>query len=440
MILSLFYIILVMFCYYKFRNNVLYIFPAINIVWRSLAGFLYPYVSGQYNQDLIITVFLEIFVVIFFSIKLILKRRSQINSIGYLILFYIAYIFLLLGRTSDIWFSFKRILGISSYLLLFLAVFLYTSNRYQIGLLVKSSLLFVIGFELLITVSTILKLGFIQTDGQLIRLTGYTFFDIGGFVFTLSLFPIFFEWFKRKKWMLLIIYLLGFVSIILTTKRAWVVIISFNLVYYIFSRLINNGRIRKSVTYFLIILLVSFLIISPTLINIFKERLPNRLEHIISSSEKIEINGRYLEYSSYYFVLRHSSDPLTFFLFGTEIFNSQGKYPFEFEPDNDRIIHADYAAFLYGTGFLGIIVYLSIFYKIYQKNKYYNKILGKIPNNSHLELLLIVSAFLIITLFFHGFSEGYLNPITRILPFLFIGTLMGYFRTIINQLNNEIRF
>jgi hypothetical protein len=432
MVLTIFYLSLVAISYIKFRENILYVFPVINLIWRSLAGFIYPYVEGGYSQDLIRVVFIETLLIILISLIYIFKKGNRIGRVGIVIMFIILFFFALLTRASDVWFSFKRILGIVSYLLLFLAVLLNTSNIHQIKLLIKSALIFIIGFEILVLVSTFLKIGIEQLEGQLIRVAGYHFFDMGGFVFTLTLFPIFFEWYKSKRIAILIIYLIGIVMVILATKRAWFAIISFSFIYYIYNSLVKRGKLQKNTLFLILFISVTTYFSTPYFIELFNARYAKRLEYIITNTENIELNGRFMEYTSYPLTIERSDDKFPFLLFGSEIFNSKDKYDsfaFVFGSNNDRIIHADYAAFLYGTGIVGLFLYMLILYLIYKKNNTQKLYITRFKNIHQLELLSISSSFLIISVIFQGFSEGYLNPITRLLPFLFIGSIMGYIQS-----------
>jgi hypothetical protein len=64
-------------------------------------------------------------------------------------------------------------------------------------------------------------------------------------------------------------------------------------------------------------------------------------------------------------------------LFGTEAFNSRQFFgPKHF--GGDRMIHGDFASFLYGTGLVGILIYFYLFYSLLKINRNQQIFLGNI--------------------------------------------------------------
>ena len=145
--------------------------------------------------------------------------------------------------------------------------------------------------------------------------------------------------------------------------------------------------------------------------------------------------GRALELLAYKYEILERK-PILNILFGTELFNSSGKFFLNsfksrqmFGGGNiDRQLHSDYAILLYGNGVIGLLFYTMLLLVINIKTIKYYRAEKKHSQNIIIERIIFsIFVSIFVTLLLNGFSDGILTYGNRIFAFMLLGTIFGYF-------------
>lgn len=175
---------------------------------------------------------------------------------------------------------------------------------------------------------------------------------------------------KNKIIIILLIFSSIIFSIISVRRTTLIIIFGGTLLFFIFS-----NRIKNVFTVLPRIALV-ILLSSPLWYQSFVSRMSLR-ESTFSADYDIKEEARYMEIP---FVLKETlfDSNVSRFLFGKELFNSAGNYADGIF--KERRLHIDYMNILHGSGVVGIVLYLLIYYSL---AKYFNIIYA---NNHTLSL------------------------------------------------------
>ena len=150
-----------------------------------------------------------------------------------------------------------------------------------------------------------------------------------------------------------------------------------------------------------------------------------------------------IEFSVIFDEMKVSND-FSFYLFGKELFNSAsifGQRKNIIQMERGRILHSDYANLLWGSGIIGLLLYLNIFIQLIKsvlKEKKY------ISNNIYYSQVYTCFWMVLVGLFINGFADGILNFSARVVPFLLLGALLGVLnsnpakRRYLSENNNEV--
>lgn len=214
---------------------------------------------------------------------------------------------------------------------------------------------------------------------------------------------------KTLRIMIPITMVLSILVIVAVMKRAAI----FGLILGYFIYFINSKKKTVFFKYFIIIGIL-FLLFLPKFESVITERFNARVE--ISSKADKEIREEELTYVIQEFLntsVKHS-------LFGSEVFNSQQFFGPKYF-DNNRMIHGDFASFLYGSGLVGILLYFSIFFSLYRFNKFYDKNFK--DKNMLTELNAVFYAILVTAFFVSATGSGSVGE--RSLVYLYLGAIIG---------------
>lgn len=165
--------------------------------------------------------------------------------------------------------------------------------------------------------------------------------------------------------------------------------------------------------------------------TIFKEQIISRIQVRQSRIEtRITDEGRFLEYIILYKELIQSPSKKT--LIGVDLFNSEGKFGHSTNVKlnlNNRYLHSDFANLLFSTGFLGLILYLYIFYRILVVHSGTKG--GKICNVNYFIYSMLLG------LFVSHFIDGMFMFFARGYPFFILGGILGLNNYEHQSLNNN---
>ena len=319
LILSTFVIIIVLILFNQKQKFIFYIPLLLQI--SDISKILIE--GGPSARTSILLDFIIIIVSIAVCLIIILKNitvlRKNTNGIFVLLI----YFFVMIMFSTDIWWSFKRYINVVLTFLMFPAAFLIVKNINDIKQILKPAIGLIVIFLLNIVLSTYLKL---EVEGEgfgygksFVYLGSVNFYSGYGFVYALILIPLAYSFAKRihNKYFLIILYFVGLFVLILTLKRSYVYLtLAGTLIYMVFISKIKNFRV---VGPFLIIGLLAYILLSEYILASINVR-----QEVLRRGYSEE--GRGVELILYPEVVKYSSDPTNFLLFGEELFNSQGKF------------------------------------------------------------------------------------------------------------------
>ena len=237
-------------------------------------------------------------------------------------------------------------------------------------------------------------------------------YDIYTVSFTF-LFSFFFRWNLHRKGEKLIntfFLVSNFIILILFMKRWAIFCTVIGIVIYFY----NSGNTIKKLKSFSIVVIILTLT-SLFFMDLISEQFLNRGVKVTGISE-IESEGRFLDYINIYHYLTTNQSVLKM-LVGGNLFESRDfgmKYLHQI-----RNIHPDLVALLYGTGFIGLFLYIYIYRWMYKKmQKIYNR---GVKTNLTKDLKALFNVF-IFTLLFASIAGGALRVTTaNSLAFLLLG-------------------
>lgn len=334
--------------------------PIINVV-SSLAT---PFFPGFLNPGVIRGILISLFLVWF----MVVKYKSNVITIPSLI--FAVYLFILC------WFSSEQ-----------------TTSLYIYNKVVITILMFVVGFQAfnspdrffwllrsVVICLFILELYFVYSN-----LTGVgrkTYFDDSilfgesgvnltkAMVIFLLVIPIYLrlETNPRISIFVLILFLTGILIVLLGMKRSAILAMIFGFLVYVLLTPYKSRLIQ-----FLPVILVLSLITSPIYLPIIEKRFESRQQLVSMSYKQLqesETEGRLLEVQ---FTIDEALEAgIDRLLFGFDVFLKK-----DFK-GHKRMLHVDYMNMLGGAGIVGLILFLFVYYKIFQLA---NRIRKKLVNH-----------------------------------------------------------
>ena len=208
-----------------------------------------------------------------------------------------------------------------------------------------------------------------------------------------------------------------FLSVLFTIvalKRIAILALLIGFIIY----MLKSQKIKKGIRYTFYIL-IFLLLTRPLYFDTFIQRLEVRT----TESNELDQEQRYFDLM--YAFQDFQNKGLKHALIGTEAFNTPGYF------GRDRQVHVDYANLLIGTGLIGLLLYLWIYYSINRKFKNYyrkikiNKLYTSVLNPDKLSDLHGVFTALIFASLIVSFSGGMHVITTRSILFTTLGSLVG---------------
>lgn len=366
----------------------------------------------------IIIISLAVCILIIFNHVSDLKR----NTSGIFIL--VIYLFIMVMFSTDIWWSFKRYMNVALAFLVFPAAFILVKDFNDIKKILKPAIWLILVFLANIAVSTYLQLETEQEgmgyEKSFIYLGSVNFYSIYNFVYALILIPLAY-YFTRKthiEYLLIILYFIGLTVMILNLKRTYVYLTIAGALMFIF--LITKRKNVRFIGPFFIIGLITYIFFSDFILASIAIR-----EDVLRRGYAEE--GRGIELMLYPEIVSKSEEPATFALFGTELFNSQGKFPLieKVLNDKDRLLHSDLATILYGAGIIGMFLFIRFYYFMISKFLKYRRMLRRIYQDEMMNKLYATFISVFICLVINTLSDGINIAGNRALPYLILGAILG---------------
>lgn len=386
------------------KNDYKYYFVLLIPIINAIAS----NTTNYFKSEIFNTGNLRALIILIFLIPFILKKYPTIMP-SKIILLSILYIINLTILSSNITTSLSNTIKYSISVLMFPVGYYYFNTIDKFKQLIKIFIITLIIYIINILISNIFNLGTSDYASDTFYF-GSGSVNITKEIFVLVLFaPLSLLLFPENRKFLYFLYTIGFIISIIGIKRSVLLSAIVSVFVYGFLTRFKGGYIKSIIVG--IFLLLSILIIFPSIYETFIVRLNAREAQLTLDEENIESEARYNELS---LVLNNWVDKsINFKLFGSEPFNDRYYYK------TLRMLHTDYMIMLNGTGVIGVFFWFYIFYVIFkEKNKY--KYLMK-SNILNIEVNAIFTALLFSQLLMSISSTVYAISL-RSLIFLFWGS------------------
>lgn len=228
---------------------------------------------------------------------------------------------------------------------------------------------------------------------------------------------------RVEKWFIYIVGVLSIVFVIVAMKRAGLIgLATGGAIFFSFTK--SKKRVLKYVFLAALAIILTF--------PYYKDILLERYETRKGQTENYEEEGRYKEF--FYVLEEFKADNPGQKLFGKEPFNT-GQYFGVKYFSHERMIHGDFSSMFYGSGLVGIGLYLMLYGMILFQGINYFK---KVQNNMIMrELMASYFSILCATFIISATGSGTIGE--KCLVFLYLGAVSGYlahYRPVAN--NGEI--
>ena len=219
------------------------------------------------------------------------------------------------------------------------------------------------------------------------------------------------------KNIILILIILSTLIVLFSLKRGAIIAMIGGILFYLL-----NSTSRSIFSWRIIIISIGILFF----INQYAETFNQRINARTTERNNLENENRYKE--SFYVFNELENSSITNLVFGREAFNSKVILKKYF--GKERQLHVDYNILIHGTGILGIVLYLYLYFDLYLKSKSVQRNISKLGEFSRKETIIVkenhalIIAILISSLLM-SFSGGLQFSSYRIILFLFIGYYIG---------------
>lgn len=410
---------------FKGTNSLLYT-PVLTVC--QIISWQFQSINQIENREIIISNYLFMFFLILLSIIKLYKSKIVFSTLHKLIIIWIILLlFQSFLNTTEEWESFKKSLHIITSLFVFLGIISFDFSDKNFLTAIKQTIYFLIIFSGNIIFLTIFSIGEPFKEKLLsqgtyaatfLRGGWFTIYSMHGVAIITSLIPFILKllpsrWKRIYFW---VIFIVSILILALTFKRSYFLILFTGIFFYI---LFSINKINKNLILKFILIIYLFVFLASSL-YLFKSYISKR-EKILNATE-LTSEGRYMEFMYYPEVI--NKEGLMFMLVGKELFVSSGKFVTLDQIEKGRFLHNDYSNLLYGVGIIGLLLYISIFYKIYTFSKKYYFKNPSLPNK-HFYYIIITTIF---TILISGTGDGILNITNRVVPFYFIGVMFSLLR------------
>lgn len=364
---------------------------------------------------------LRAYIILLFVIFVIFKR-FYLNSVNLNILWYLIFTFALIVLfSSDIPNSLYIFMKFFMSTSLFFVGYYYSKIPGVFKLLCNSYIVTLAMYILAILLANLFSIGYTSYEG----VSDIMFFGPSGvnisknIVSIILIFPLLKYLNKTKAYArtLNILMLVSIILVFIAFKRTPMLSISLGFLVYL---VLTPKKTRMIKT--LIGSVTLLLLLSPLYLNRIEQNYIARQDAIrLDDPENIDKQARYHEI--FMTLEAFEKGNVRHKLFGSEFFNDRCFY------GTPRMLHTDYMSLLSGTGLVGLIWFLLIYYKIYShiRNLY-------LKNKTDLTRdLYIVGVILIINSLVLGIAGTIPAIDPRSIIFLYLGAITGFLHFLIHQ-------
>lgn len=414
------------FLFNKYKEKIIYLLPvleAINILSRHFSD----------QVGIILSHYLFIIFALFVSLRILFSSKRYPNNFltKSCYLFVILLLILAFSFSSNVWESFKRTLVVVTPFLIFTALYnMRNISNKTVYSSLKQYYTFVGVLVVYISILSVFGVGikkdteYISSEyiSEFIKTGHVNFFDMFSIAIFISLYFLFRKYFNRQKGRLTAFTLVSFIILYFTYKRSYiiVVIIGLFLIPYLNSKTEKN-KLIGIIKYVLFAIFLGVIVYVPLSTLIEKRGRGFDAEQIISE-------GRTIEILLYPQVVAIEENPALFLLVGRELFYSSHAFYIitkEFHTGSEgRFLHSDYAHILYGSGFSGLIVYLTIYFLIIIEARKYLK------EKSNKRYIAQGSLIIVFCILVGGLGDGILSLPNRLPPMYLLGVFLSYLRSV----------
>lgn len=385
------------------KHKFLYIIPFI-VLFADLYASLFETKSNMRAY-----IFgLELLILLIMLIPKLYFKFKAINNLGRIILLFLLYTLILVPLSSDIKLTLTYYLRLFvTFLVLINAYYYLDSPNKLFGLIKLFPFLLILNYVYFLY-CTYFNIGSSAYKGQFLSV-GFQSYS-SQFVFAIAFisFLLFAKYFdKKKKLIFNIVNVVTIIFLLMIFRRTNFLIILIG----IFLMTILSNKTRKDIAKVVVLSIALGLFFINDIARIVEDNLSVRQR--ITTVDNYTKEGRYIENMLVINSIKNSTIKT---LFGTgELFNSRGKYGLNTGDKwaSIRPLHNDYSRLLFGTGSIGLLIYIIIVIKMF----FYVK-----KKKSNFSELKIFGYFLITCLFLVGLSSGITDLYYRIILFLLIGS------------------
>lgn len=397
----------------NWKQYLLLLFLPINFLFDFFSVF---YTSGRGQSEIALLRGL-IILILFFTMIPNTNFKSLITKSIWI---FIIYISILIPFASDIQYSINVSTKVFTSLLCFTLSYRYINSELSMKVFCKS-----IFFLYLILFLSLILNNYFNLGGGLyskeidFQAGGYTD-DWNVLTYLLLISPLYYTFESNilKKRLFSLFFISTLIILIISFKRIAIGGVIFG--FLVFSYHYNKKKIFKN--FILIIIALSLLL--PFYSIILKSQYFAREDRFRKGA--FEEEARYLE-SIYIWDEILSFNNIKKSMFGMEAFNSVGKYANNYF--NKRQAHIDYNLIVISNGIIGLLLYLSIYFSIFNNRR---KLLLK-PNNLKIKILNGTFWSLFYTSLFTSFGGQMYSITFRSIIFLFMGSILRYLRNTSNE-------
>mgnify|MGYP005834872627 CR=1 FL=1 len=404
-------LLLLVIIVYKYKKDIIIYLPLVNIFLDLSLNFFQG--SGKTSTGLSIpaAIRLSIYLII---VGAFVKHFGRAKFPKFFWVFSI-YIFILCFFSSDIFISLKNYTQLILSLLMFPIGYLYFSDDYKL-----KKFLQIAKFALLIYITSLVLGNFFGIGTINFGYSGIEesvgFFSSGSIYagsVLVALLPIFLLFDKKKstRMITIIMGIFFILGVLFTARRTSIMIPFIGLFVFLFF-----SKMKAKIILMFIIGTISFLLISPFILDRLTERLAVRAEAGRFDVNSYEQEARYFDLVNAWNQATNFDEPLDA-LFGTNIFAEGG---WRYGVKIGRIIHNDYAVFLQGGGIIGLILYLVMILSILFINKFQLYKIRKFKYNIYYTSIICLIAILLAV----SLNGGYNIISYRALLFLLLGAFV----------------
>jgi len=398
----------------KLERNIIYSLPIVSIFFEIVKSFI-----GSGTQIMSVRNYLVFLIILFFVIKYF-KQAVQLNIFLIIIVVYFLAVLIAQGARLD---EYNELIQFFDSKMLILVGFAITSSYDHFKELNKRLLITNVLFTVSIIIFGSLGIGKDQYGAESGFRTGaFTFSAIYIGSFLLLTYPVQFKDLKSRfaKMSLILLGVVTFIVLVLSVRRSAIVIVLIGAMVFIYLYRAHIKKIVLNTMAVIILVILAYPLYEAPL----NKQLATRSDVFNDKGvgKNLQEETRLEESIAVYNERIRNPDPLVFF-FGKHLFNSSGNYDGGIH--GIRPLHLDTNIVLHGAGLVGLVIFLSIYARLFYKYVVLKTRLD-LPNDKNFTGVFI-SMFL--SHLFLMISGGMVTITFNMISSLYMGGILGLYRS-----------